>query len=206
MLATLAGLVAVSVLLPIAGAVAALAVLVLLRASDVTARWLGRRRSRQGRRPADALAATVFYPWAVCRSALTSLLLAPLALLCAVAGAVLSVLVMGPGQLPRAGAYAAGALVACYCIGPGSRPCRQPLSRFYGRVTRSVPAAVLGSVAAAAVAIAVIVAAATLAPGFWPANHLGSQLQTMPLVHPAFGHLSGNVAAAGRRLLRWLGL
>jgi serine/threonine protein kinase len=205
-LATLATLVAVSVLLPIAGAVAALAVLVLLRAGDITTRWLDRRRGRQGRRRSDAISATLFYPWAVCRSMLGSLLLAPLALLCAVAAAVISVLVIGPDQLPRAGAYAVGGLIACYCVGPGSRPCRRPLSRFYGRVTRSVPAAVLGSIGAAAIAVAVIAAAATLAPGFWPADHLGNQLQTAHLAHPGLGHLSGNVAGAGRRLLRWLGL
>jgi hypothetical protein len=108
--------------------------------------------------------------------------------------------------LSRAGADAAGALIACYCIGPGSAPCRRPLSRFYGRVTRSVPAAVLGSVGAAAIAFAIIAAAATLAPGFWPASHLGNQLQTGQLLHPGLGHLSGNVASAGRRLLSWLGL
>jgi hypothetical protein len=205
-LATMAGFVAVSVLLPIAGAAAALAALVLLRASDVTTRWLGRRRGRLGRRRSDAISATLFYPWAVCRSVVSSVLLAPLALLFAVAAAVLSVLLAGPDQLSRAGADAAGALIACYCIGPGSAPCRRPLSRFYGRVTRSVPAAVLGSVGAAAIAFAIIAAAATLAPGFWPASHLGNQLQTGQLLHPGLGHLSGNVASAGRRLLSWLGL
>jgi hypothetical protein len=205
-LATMAGFVAVSVLLPIAGAAAALSALVLLRAGDVTTRWLGRRRGRLGRRRSDAISVTLFYPWAVCRSVASSLLLAPLALLCAVAAAVLSVLVIGPDQLSRAGADAAGALIACYCIGPGSAAARRPLSRFYGRVTRSVPAAVLGSIAAAAIAFAVIAAAATLAPGFWPASHLGNQLQSGQLLHPGLGHLSGNVAGLGRRLLTWLGL
>jgi Protein kinase domain len=205
-LATMAGLVAASVLLPIAGAAAALCALVLLRAGDVTTGWLGRRRGRLGRRRSDAVSATLFYPWAICRSVVTSLLLAPLALLCAVAAAVLSVLVIGPDQLSRAGAYAAGALIACYCIGPGSGPCRRPLSSFYGRVTRSVPAAVLASIGAAAMAVAVIAAAATLAPGFWPASHLGNQLQTGHLLRPGLGHLSGNVAGVGRRLLSWLGL
>jgi hypothetical protein len=205
-LATMAGLVAVSVLLPIAGAAVALAALILLRATDVTTRWLGRRRGRLGRRRSDAISATLFYPWAVCRSVVSSVLLAPLALLCAVAAAVLSVLLVGPDQLSRAGADAAGALIACYCIGPGSAPCRRPLSRFYGRVTRSVPAAVLGSIGAAAIAFAIIAAAATLAPGFWPAIHLGNQLQTGQLLHPGLGHLSGNVAGVGRRLLSWLRL
>ncbi len=205
-LATLAGLVAVSVLLPIAGAAAALTALVLLRAADVTTRWLDRRRARQGRRPSDAFSATIFYPWAICRSVLSSLLLAPVALLFAAAAAVLAVLVIGPNQLPRAGGYAAGALVAAYCIGPGSRPCRRPLSRFYGRVTRSVPAAVLGSIGVAALAIAAIAAAATLAPGFWPAVHLGNQLQTATFSHPGLHLLPGNVADVGRRFVHWLGL
>jgi hypothetical protein len=205
-LATIVGLVAVSVLLPIAGAAAALAVLVLLRACDVTSRWLDRRRGRAGRRSSDGISAALFYPWAVCRSVLACLLLAPLAVLCAAAAAVLAVLVLGPDQLPRVGGYAAGAIIASYCIGPGSRPCRRTLGRFYGQVTRSVPAAILGSLGVAAIAIAAIVAATTLAPGFWPADHLGNQLQSTALAHPAVGHLSGNVADVGRRLLRWLGL
>jgi hypothetical protein len=69
-----------------------------------------------------------------------------------------------------------------------------------------MPAAVFGSIAVAAIAIAVIAAAATLAPGFWPADHLGNQLQAARLTHPGFGHLSVNVAGVGRRLLHWFGL
>ena len=204
-LATLAGLVAVSVLLPVAGAAAALAALVLLRASDVTTGWLGKRRARQGRRRIDPVSATVFYPWAVFRSVLSSLLLAPLALLCAAAAAVLAVLALGPNQLPKASGYAVGALVACYCVGPGSRACRRPLSKFYGRITRSAPAAVIGSIGLAAIVAAVVAAAATLAPGFWPADHLGNQLQAATLTHPGFHHVPGNVAESGRRFARWFG-
>jgi hypothetical protein len=210
-LATLAALVAISVLLPIAGAVAALAVLVLLHASDVTSRWLTRRRSRQGSRSSDPVSATAFYPWAVCRSVLSFLLRAPLALLCAAVVAVLAVLAGGPAELPRAGGYAAGAIVACYCIGPGSRACRRPLSNFYGRIARSVPAALIGSFGLAAMVAAVVVAAATMTPGYWPDWHLGNQLQaaTSTLSHPALNHLpgnlSGNVTDLGKRLVHLLG-
>jgi hypothetical protein len=204
-LATLAGLVAISMLLPVAGAAAALAALVLLRAGDVTTRWLGRRRARKGRKGSDVISATIFYPWAVCRALLSSLLLAPLALLCAAGAVVLAVLALGPNQLPRVGGYAAGALVACYCLGPGSKACRRPLSGFYGRITRSVPAAVLGSIGLAAIAAAAIAAAATMTPGFWPADHLGNQLQAATLSHPGLNHLPGNVAEVGRRFVRWLG-
>ena len=205
-LATLAALVAISVLLPIAGAVAALVVLVLLRAADVTSRWVTRRRSRQGPRSSDPVSATAFYPWAVCGSVLNFLLRAPLALLCAAVVAVLAVLAGGPGELPRAGGYAAGAIVACYCIGPGSRACRRPLSNFYGRIARSVPAALIGSFGLAAMVAGVVVAAATMAPGYWPDWHLGNQLQAATYAHPSLNHLSGsNVTNLGRRLVRLLG-
>ena len=88
-IATVAALVAVSVLLPLAGTIFALAVLVLLVATDVTTGWLGKRRSARGPRRSDPVAATVFYPWAVCRSALRFLLLSPLAMLCGALAAVL---------------------------------------------------------------------------------------------------------------------
>ena len=204
-LATLAALVAISVLLPIAGAAAALVVLVLLHATDVTTARLSRRRSRQGPRPSDLVSATAFYPWAVCRSVLSFLLRAPLALLCAAVAAVLAVLAAGQTELPRAGGYAAGALVACYCIGPGSRACRRPLSSFYGRVARSAPAAAIGSLGLAAMVAGVVVAAATSTPGYWPDWHLGNQLQAATIAHPALNHYSGHVTDLGRQLAHWLG-
>ncbi|HSR83638.1 MAG TPA: serine/threonine-protein kinase [Streptosporangiaceae bacterium] len=205
-LATLAALVAFSIILPIAGAAAALGAVVLLRAAEGTARWLDGRRERAGGRSGAGISAAFFYPWAVCRSAFACILLAPVALLFAAAAAVLAVLALGPDQLPRVAGYTAGGLIAGYCIGPGSGPCRRSLNRFYGRVTRSAPTALLGSVAVAVAAVAAVAAAARLAPGFWPAANIGNRLQTTQLAHPGIGHLSGNVADVGRRLLRWLGL
>ena len=204
-LATTAALVAISVLLPVAGTVAALSALVLLRAADVTAAWLGRRRSRQGSRPSDTASAAAFYPVAVCRSALAFLLMAPLALVCAAAVATMTVIAVGGSGLPTAGSYGAGALVACYCIGPGSHRGRRQLSQFYGRVTSTAPSAILGTLGLAALAVFVIAAALTLAPGYWPAEHLGSQLQAASLTHRSFNHLGGNVLNDGWRLVRWLG-
>jgi Protein kinase domain len=203
-LATLAALVAVSVLLPIAGAIVALVVLVLLRSADVTTGWLAGRRSRQGVRPSDAASATAFFPLAVGRSVLTSVLLAPVAVLCAAIAAVLAVLATGPAQLPKVGSYAVGALIACYCIGPGSHACRRPLRSFYGRITESVPSAIIGSLGVAALAVAMIVAAATMAPGYWPDVHLGNQLQTATLAHPSVGRLPANLGNLGGRLFYWL--
>jgi len=208
-LATLAALVAISVLLPIAGGAAALGVLVLLHATDVTSGWLGRRRSRQGPRSSDPVSAAALYPLAVCRSVLSFLLRAPLALLCAAVAVVLAVLAGGQIELPRAGGFAAGALVACYCIGPGSRACRRPLNTFYGRIARTGPAAAIGSLGIAAMVAGVVVAAATTTPGYWPDWHLGNQLQTATFGHPSLNHLSnhlsGNVTKLGRQLAHWLG-
>jgi hypothetical protein len=205
-LGTLAGLVAVSILLPIAGAAAALAAIVLLRACDGTARWLDGRRGRAGRRSSDVASTALFYPLAVCRSAVACILLAPVALLFAAAAAALAVVALGPDQLSRVAGYAAGGLIAAYCIGPGSSPCRRSLTRFYGGITPFVPGVFLGVIGVAGIAVAAIAAAKSLSPGFWPASHLGSQLQTTSLSHPALGQWSGNVADVGKRLLHWLGL
>ncbi len=196
---------AISVLLPLAGTIFALAVLVLLRATDVTTGWLGKRRSSRGPRRTDPAAATAFYPWAVCRSALRFLLLSPLALLCGAGAAVLAIVATGSASLPRTGGYTVGAIVACYCLGPGSAACRRPLSRFYGMVTRTPPAAVLGTLGVLAAAVAAVAAAATLAPGYWPDPHLGNQLQTTTILHPGLSQLTGNVTEIGRKLAHWFG-
>jgi hypothetical protein len=201
----MAALVAISVLLPVGGAALALAVLIALRATDLTGRWLGKRRARQGQRGSDAVAMAAFYPVAVVRAALRCILLAPLAVLCAAAAAALSVLVSGPSALPRAASFAVGALIACYCLGPGSGACRRPLARFYGRLTTTRPAAVLGSVALVALAAAAIGTAASSAPAYWPATTLGNQLQTAATVHPALNHLTLNVSTIGSHVWRWLG-
>lgn len=203
-LATMLGMICVGVLFPVAGVAGVLGALVLLRAADLTAGRMTRRRAAQGRPGTgwgDAMSATVFYPWAIVRSALRFVLLSPMALLCAAVAAVLAVLATGTAELPRDMSYAAGALLACYCLGPGSAACRRPLSKFYGRITRSAPAALLGTVGVAAVAVALVGAALTLAPGYWPDAHLGNQLHGAATGHPAFV----NVADVGRRVWHWLG-
>jgi serine/threonine protein kinase len=203
-LATMLSLIAVGVLLPVGGALAVLGGLVLLRAADLTAGRVTKRRAGPGRQSsgfAEALSAIVFYPWAIVRSALRFVLLAPMALLCAGVAAVLAVLATGAAELPRDMSYASGALLACYCLGPGSAACRRPLSKFYGRVTRSAPAALIGTVGVACVAAAVVGAALTLAPGYWPDAALGNQLHGAATGHPAFV----NVADVGKRGWDWIG-
>src|SRR5215469_13152627 len=168
-LATLAALVAISILMPVAGAAAA------------------------------------FYPWALFRSVLRFALLSPVALLFAAAIVVIAALAAGTESLPRSASYAVGAFVACYCIGPGSASCRRPLDKLYSRVTRSVPAAVVGAIALVAVAVAAAVAAATHSPGFWPDGHLGHQLHSASFTHPTLKHFPGNIGTLGRNFWHWLG-
>ena len=197
-LATVAGFIAVSVLMPIAGAAIVLMILILLRTADVTTMWRGRRLT-------SGAAAAAYFPWAVFRTVVRFILLAPLALLCAGGAAAIAVLTTGPSVLPKAGAWAAGALVACYCLGPGSAACRRPLSRFYGSITRSTFGAAAGFAGLAAVAAVAVAAAVSLAPGYWPAAHLGQQLQTASLGHSLLNQWASSLTRAGRQFLSWAG-
>ena len=177
MIAAVAAAAAVGALLPVAGSAAALLVLMLLRAADLTGRLLDRRRVRTGPRGSDPVAASVYLPWAVCRSALTMIALAPVALLAA-AGAAAAVIVAAPAApLYRAVAWAAAAAVACYGLGPGSAGPRRPLTRLFGSLTRGSVQAALVYIGMLALAAGLVAAAATQPPSFWPVSHLGTHLQ-----------------------------
>jgi hypothetical protein len=201
---TMAILVAVSVLLPVAGTVAALLVLMSLHAADVTAGWMSRRRRQQGPSPGDVLGATALFPLALVRAVLRFIALAPIALLFAASAATLAVVADGTSSLPRAGAFAAGALVACYCLGPGSGGCRRTLDRFYGGFTRSTLAAVGAGIGITALAAAAVFAAVSMAPDYWPAIHLGNQLQTVHVDQTTLSRLPGHVSKFSKHLLHWL--
>jgi predicted Ser/Thr protein kinase len=72
--------VALSVLLPLAGTALSLAVITLLRAADRAQSALSDRRSRHGARPSDIVIVILAAPLTVVRAALTTVFLAPLAL------------------------------------------------------------------------------------------------------------------------------
>ena len=63
------------------------------------------------------------YPVMLGWSVITIVLLAPLALVAAGIAAGITIVAVPVDPFPRALAYAAGALVACYGLGPGSRRC-----------------------------------------------------------------------------------
>ena len=178
--------VALSVLLPVAGTVLALAVVTLLRAADRAQAALAERRSRYGARPSDIAIVIVSAPWTVVRAALTTVLLSPLAIIAAVLAAAASVVLTRTGTLPGAGSWAAGAAIAVYCVGPGSGAPRRQLRRMSASVIRTRSALVVAFVSCWALALAVVSSALSQPPLIWPATP-----STLPHLMPGLPSLGG---------------
>jgi hypothetical protein len=162
--------VALSVVLPVAGTALVLAAITLLRAADRAQSGLAVRRSVRGARPSDILVVIVTAPWTVARALVTTVLLAPLALPVAAAAAALSVLLVQADSLPKAGGWAAGAAVAFFCFGPGSRRPRRQLRRMTGGMIRSRAAMTVAIISSWALAAATVSSALSQPPLVWPAT------------------------------------
>ncbi len=126
-LATMVLAVSLAVLLPVAGTLIALAVLALLRAGDLAHRGSDQR---------GAFMSAATYPFFVVRSLISTVVLAPLALIVAAGAAGLTFLAMPASPGLHALSYGAGALVAFYAYGPGSGKARRQLNRVWGAVVR----------------------------------------------------------------------
>ena len=181
------GAVALSVLLPVAGTIIALGVITLLRAADMAQTALTERRSLRGARPSDLLLVTVTAPWTVVRALLRTVLLAPLALLVAVPAAIASVIVVRAGTLPAALSWGAGAAIAMYCVGPGSRAPRRQLRRMSAAVIRTRGVLLVACISTMALALAVVSSALSQPPLIWPATsstipHLLPSINVLPSV------------------------
>jgi serine/threonine kinase PknH len=181
------GAVALSVLLPVAGTIIALGVITLLRAADMAQTALTERRSLRGARPSDLLLVTVTAPWTVVRALLKTVLLAPLALLVAVPAAIAAVILVGAGTLPAALSWGAGAAVAMYCVGPGSRAPRRQLRRMSAAVIRTRGVLLVACISTMALALAVVSSALSQPPLIWPATsstipHLLPTINVLPSV------------------------
>jgi len=180
-----AAAVALAVLLPVAGTALALAVITLLRAVDRGQAGLAAKRSARGARPSDILMVIVTAPWTVVRAILTTVMLAPLAIVVGAAAAAASIAFARAGTLPAAGSWAAGAAVACYCIGPGSRAPRRQLRRMSATIITSRAAMLVGLISSWALALAVVSSAISQPPLIWPATsstlpHLVPSLNMLP--------------------------
>jgi len=185
--------IAVSVMLPVAGTIGALAVITLLRAGDRAQSALTVRRSVRGPSAADFLVGVVTAPWAIARSLLTLVLLAPVAAASAAIVFVGTIVLTSTNSVAMAGGYAAGAAVACYGLGPGSAAPRRQLSRIFGAVARTRgPVAVL-TLVMACLAIAAVATAASQPALYWPSlsgvlPHLPSVSSLLHLPHVTLPH------------------
>ncbi|HZC39508.1 MAG TPA: hypothetical protein VE343_02470, partial [Streptosporangiaceae bacterium] len=191
-MATMVTVVAASVILPVAGALVALALIVLLRAGESATRGRILRRSARGQRASDPLVSVVSYPWFLVRSALACAVVAPIALVVAALVAGITFVLVRVDTLPRAIAYATGTLVAFYALGPGSRGARRQLTRIYATAARgrALQAALL--IVVGALATATVAAALTSPSLYWPVspprNLLHLALSHVAATHPALPH------------------
>jgi len=163
-----------SVILPVAGTLAALAVLLSLRAADLSQRRLARRRAARGARTLDPAVTAATYPAMLVWSLLTSVLLAPVALVAGGIAAGVTIVAVPVNPFPRAVAYAAGAIVACYGLGPGSGGSRRQLGKLFDAVGGSPSAAAVALIGVSALALAAIAGAVSQLPVYWPLHHLGT--------------------------------
>ncbi|HEY6791720.1 MAG TPA: protein kinase [Trebonia sp.] len=161
--------VALSIVLPVAGTLLALAAITLLRAADKAGADLAARRWVRGARPTDILVVCVTAPWTVVRAVLTTVVLAPLAVVVAALAAAASVLIGHTTSLPDAGSWAAGAAVAWCAVGPGSRAPRDQLRRISSGVLRSRASMAVGLIFCWALALAAFSSALAQPPLLWPA-------------------------------------
>jgi hypothetical protein len=172
LVALAAGVVAValSVTLPVAGTLLSLAVITLLRAADLAQDGLAARRSVRGARPSDIVVVIITAPWTVVRAVLTTVALAPLALVIAGLAAAASVVIGHTTSLPDAGSWAAGAAVAWSAVGPGSRRPRRQLKQISAGLLRTRGTMVVGLIFAWALALAAVSSAFAQPPLLWPAT------------------------------------
>jgi predicted Ser/Thr protein kinase len=187
--------VALSVLLPVAGTALSLAMITLLRAVDRAQSGLAERRSLRGTRPSDIVIVIVTAPWTVVRAALTTVLIAPLAVIVALFAAAASVVFTRTGTLPGAGSWAAGAAVALYCVGPGSAAPRRQLRRISMSVIHSRAALTVAFISSWALALAIVSSMFSQPPLIWPATS-----STIPHLMPGLPSLGGTLHS----LQKWL--
>jgi hypothetical protein len=160
--------VALTVALPVAGLIASLAVITLLRAADRAQNTLAARRSLHGPKASDLFFVLVMSPLTVVRALLAEALMAPLALGAGAAAYAATIVGVHSASTPRAGAYAAAAVVAWYGLGPGSARPRGQLNRMAGAIARTRISAAVTVFAAWAVAFAAVTFAASQTPYYWP--------------------------------------
>ena len=202
-IATVAMVVAISVMAPIIGTALALAVLVALRAVTITSRQLERRRA-EGSRAGQSVLAVALYPVSALRAVFGLLLVAPVAVLAFCVTVAATIIAVPVHPLPQAVAFGAGALVAMVGLGPGSSGSRKALARLYTSAARSTSLLAIAYVGVIAVAIWAAVSAwyQSPAPAYWPVNGLHDQLLHLPTLRTLVTDVRQNLL----RLVHQIGL
>jgi len=158
----------VSVILPMAGTAAALLLIAVLRTAGLVQRRTSARRVARGARAMDPVVTVVTLPWSFLRALFAMLILAPFALAAGALAAGIAVVAL-PGAWPyHALAYAAGALVLFYGLGPGSGMPRAQLRRFFGTFTKSSASQIVVVLGLAALALGALTAAVSSPAVYWP--------------------------------------
>ena len=202
-IATVAMVVAVSVMAPIIGTGVALAVLLALRAVTSTSRQLDKRRA-EGSRASMSVLAVAFYPVALLRAVVGLLLAAPVAILAFCVTAAITIIAVPLHPLPQAVALGAGALVAVVGLGPGSSGSRTALAKIWTSAARSTSLLAVAYVGVIAVAVWAAVTAwyQSPAPAYWPVSSLHHQLLHLPTIRTMLTDVRQNLL----RLARQIGL
>jgi hypothetical protein len=159
----------ISVLAPVAGSAIALTALLALRAGDLTRNWAARRRAKRG---AAAAMSALVYPLMLVWSWITMIALAPVALVAAAIAVTLTVLAVPAHPFVQAAAFAMGAVVLCYGLGPGSSAPRRQLGRMYAVMARSPGSTAVILFFTGALCLAALAAAFSQLPFYWPLEHL----------------------------------
>ncbi|MBV9792886.1 MAG: protein kinase [Actinobacteria bacterium] len=167
-LALIVAAVALAVLLPVAGVIIALAVITLLRAADRASSALTVRRSARGPSVTDVIFGVLTAPWAIVRSLLTTVLVAPLAAVVAGVVFVATMVATSANSTLMASGYAAGAAVALYGLGPGSSGPRREVTRIVRAVARTRTSAVVAALIMYCLAAAMVAEALSQPPILWP--------------------------------------
>jgi predicted Ser/Thr protein kinase len=179
-LATLVIAISLAVILPVAGTLIALALLVLLRAGDL---------AHQGSDQRGPIMTAAAFPFFVVRSLISTVIIAPLALIVGVAVAGLTFAGMPANPGLHALSYGAGALVAFFAYGPGSGKARRQLNRVCAAAVRSPGLQAVALFGMCALALAAVGTAVTAAAAFWPLGTPTGTLVHLPAFPGLFGHL-----------------
>jgi predicted Ser/Thr protein kinase len=180
-LALIVAAIALTVLLPVAGLIISLIVITLLRAADRASSALTVRRSARGPSFTDVVFGVLTAPWAIVRSLLTTILVAPLAAVVAGAVFVATMVATSANSVLLASGYAAGAAVALYGLGPGSAGPRREVTRIVRAVARTPASAIIAALIMYCLAAAVVAEAVSQPPIYWP--NLSSWLPHLPNVN-----------------------